>query len=158
MVGCARLVFPLGQDSYHVRLIERVLAGAADRKMVEVFRYPERLLHPYDLLACFEGFKEYFKRLIRRRIRSAEVSRVIVAPEFRSEGLGEVIVDSLVSLAGRRQLPVLFLACHNRLKGFYERCGFHVLPGLECEHFAGVNAPAIAMAKKLTGASEFTLH
>ncbi|MGH8609136.1 MAG: GNAT family N-acetyltransferase [Gammaproteobacteria bacterium] len=155
LIGCARLVLPLGQDSHHVRLIERMLAAAPDRKLAEVFRYPERLLHPYDLLACFDGFKEYFKRLIRRRIRSAEVSRVIVAPEYRAEGLGEVIVDSLLSLARLRQLQVLFLACHSRLKGFYERCGFYVLPGLECDHFAGVNAPAIAMAKKLT--DEITL-
>lgn len=81
-----------------------------------------------------------------------------MAPEIRSEGLGEVIVDSLLSLAGRRQLRALFLACHNDLKGFYERCGFYVLPGLECDRFAGVNVPAIAMAKKLTGAGAFTLH
>lgn len=158
LIGCARLVFPLGQDSPHVRLIERLLTATVDRKMAEVFRYPERLLHPYDLLASFEGFKEYFKRLIRRRIRSAEVSRVIVAPEFRFQGLGEVMVDSLLSLARQRQLQVLFLACHSRLKGFYERCGFYVLPGLQCDRFAGVNAPAIAMAKKLSVADDFTLH
>jgi hypothetical protein len=60
LVGCARLVLPLGQDSHHVRLIERMLATAGDRKMIEVFRYPERLLHPYDLLACFEAFKPNF--------------------------------------------------------------------------------------------------
>ncbi len=156
LIGCARLVLPLGQDSHHLHLIESLIAASGDPKLSGVFRYPERLMHPYDLLECFEGFRDYFRRLVVNNIRSAEVSRVIVAPEHRSHGLGEVLVDSLLSLARSQRLQVLFLACHESLKGFYARSGFYVLPGLACDRFAGVNAPAIAMATKLTG--EVTLH
>ena len=158
LVGCARLVFPLGQDSYHLRLIQPLVLATDDPKLAENFDYPMRLRHPFDLLESFAGFHAYFMRLVRRRIRYAEVSRVVVAPDYNRRGLGEVIVDSLLALARERQLQVLFLACHARLRGFYERCGFYVLPGLECERFAGVNAPAIAMAIKLTPKGEITLH
>lgn len=61
-------------------------------------------------------------------MRSAEVSRVIVAPEHRGEGLGEVLVDSLLSLARLQRLQVLFLACHMNLQGFYERVAFTCYP------------------------------
>lgn len=158
LIACARLVCPLGQDAHHLRLIEQLVHATGDPKLGANLEYPERLTHPYDLLACFEGFGAYFSRLIRRMIRHGEVSRVIVAPEHREEGLGEVLVDSLLSLARQRQLQVLFLACHMRLKGFYERCGFQMLPGFECERFAGVNAPAIGMVRELTAPGEFTSH
>lgn len=158
LIACARLVSPLGQDAHHLGLIERLVRATGDPKLAANLKYPERLTHPYDLLESFEGFGAYFSRLIRRRIRHAEVSRVIVAPEHRKEGLGEVLVDSLLSLARQWHLKVLFLACHMQLKGFYERCGFQVLPGLECERFAGVNASAIGMARELTAPGEFTLH
>ncbi len=158
LIGCARLVFPLGQDSHHLHRIEALIAATNDPALARNLAYPLRLQHPFDLLESFDGFRQYFMRLIRRRIRCAEVSRVIVAPEYRAEGVGEVIVDSLVTLARLRQLQVLFLACNTRLKSFYERCGFYALPGLTCERFAGVNAPAIGMAVKLTRPGEITLH
>jgi len=159
LIACARLVFPiLGQDSHHLPLIEQLVRATGDPKLAAIIKYPECLTHPFDLLECFQGFRAYFMRLVRRKIRHAEVSRVIVAPEHREQGLGEVLVDSLLSLASQRQLQVLFLACHKQLKGFYESSGFYVLPGLECERFAGVNAPAIAMARKLTAPGELTLH
>lgn len=158
LIACARLVLPLGQDSHHLRLIHKLVTATGDPKLAANLEAPKGLRQLLDLLDSFRGFHEYFKRLIRSNLRAAEVSRVIVAPEHREEGLGEVLVDSLVSLARQRQLQMLFLACHQRHKGFYERSGFYVLPGLECERFAGVNAPAIAMARKLTAPGEFTLH
>ena len=158
LIACARLVFPLGQDSHHLRLVHKLVAATGDPKLAANLECPKGLRQLLDLLDSFPGFRAYFMRSIRRGIRHAEVSRVIVAPEHREEGLGEVLVNSLLSLARQRQLQVLFLACHMQLKGFYERSGFYVLPGLECERFAGVNAPAIAMARKLTAPGEFTLH
>jgi predicted GNAT family N-acyltransferase len=158
LIACARLVLPLGQDSHHLRLIHKLVAATGDSKLVANLEWPKGLRQLLDLLDSFPGFHGYFKRLIRNNIQAAEVSRVIVAPEHREQGLGEVLVDSLVSLARQRHLQMLFLACHLGHKGFYERSGFYVLAGLECERFAGVNAPAIAMARKLTAAGEFTLH
>jgi GNAT superfamily N-acetyltransferase len=149
LIGCARLVYPLGQRSSHISVIESCIADRNDLSLAKVFESPRSLTHPFDLLESLEGFDEYFKGLVRRRLRYAEVSRVIVHPAHRSTGLGEVLVDSLVSLAIERQVNVLFLACNEGLQGFYEHCGFQVLPGLHCDRFAGVNAPAIAMFMEL---------
>jgi len=146
LIGCARLVFPIGHDSRHLRLISQIVTAKHDAKLRDNFEYPKMMLHPFDLLESLVGFRTYFAGLVRKHITYAEVSRVIVAPEFQKEGLGEVLVDSIVTLAQRYGVDLLFLACNDNLHPFYERCGFSVLPGLSCEHFAGVNAPAIAMA------------
>jgi N-acetylglutamate synthase-like GNAT family acetyltransferase len=149
LIGCVRLVFPIGNDSRHLPLISELVASKSDAKLTNNFIYPRTMIHPFDILESLEGFRAYFARLVRTNIKYAEVSRVIVSPEHRGDGLGEVLVDSLLSLARRYGCDLLFLACHNDLHLFYERSGFSVLPGLSCEHFAGVNAPAIAMALNL---------
>ena len=147
LMGCARLVFALGYDSPHLKLIEKCVADTGDAKLQKVFRYPGFLTHPFDILESFKGFGDYFQHLVKAKVRYAEVSRVIVAPEQRTQGLGEVLVDSLISLARKKQVKVLFLACNQKLQPFYERCGFKVMPGLSCDSFAGVNAPAIVMTR-----------
>jgi GNAT superfamily N-acetyltransferase len=146
LIGCTRLVFPLGHDSHHLPLISELVAAQHNDKLTASFEYPRMMTHPFDILESMAGFRPYFARLVRENVNYAEVSRVIVAPEYRSEGLGEVLVDSLLSLAQKYKVGLSFLACNVNLQPFYERCGFRVLPGLSCEHFAGVNAPAIAMA------------
>lgn len=158
LIGCARLVFPSGHEVRYGSLIKDLVVEQGSAVLLENLKYPERLIHPFDLLETFKGFWEYYARLVRQGIRKAEVSRVIVAPEQRNHGLGEVLVDSLVSVAGQHRLQVLFLACHRRHLGFYQRCGFRALAGLECERFAGVNAPAIAMACELVARQRQTLH
>jgi N-acetylglutamate synthase-like GNAT family acetyltransferase len=146
LIGCARLVFPIGHDSHHLPLISKLVAAKKDAKLTATFEYPRMMIHPFDILESLAGFRSYFARLVRDNIKYAEVSRVIVAPKHRNDGIGEVLVDSLLSLARKYSLNILFLACHSALHPFYERSGFSVLDGLSCEHFAGVNAPAIAMA------------
>jgi predicted GNAT family N-acyltransferase len=118
LIACARLVFPLGQDSHHLRLIHKLVAATGDPKLAANLERPKGLRQLLDLLDSFPGFHEYFKRLIRSNVRAAEVSRVIVAPEHREQGLGEVLVDSLLSLASQRQLQVLFLAATSGLRAF----------------------------------------
>ncbi len=151
LVGCARLVFPFGDEVRYARVIDELVAEQNSAILSQNLKYPEALNHPFDLLESFRGFREYYARLVRDGARKAEVSRVIVASSFRQHGLGEVLVDSLVSIARELRIQVLFLACHGNHRGFYERCGFRALEGLECERFAGVNAPAIAMDYKLPG-------
>lgn len=166
LIGCARLVFPLGKEVHHLSIIEELVYAQRDVKLRENLAYPAKLTHPFDLLESLKGFREYYQGIVRKGLRKAELSRVIVAPEHRRQGVGEVLVDSLVSLARQHQLQVLFLACNMRHRSFYENCGFHVLEGLECDNFAGVNAPAIAMARELTtsmrgagaGHRSFALH
>jgi GNAT superfamily N-acetyltransferase len=149
LIGCTRLVFQIGHDSHHLPVLSDLVISKNDDKLSANFDYPLKMVHPFDVLESFAGFRAYFANLVRDKVNYAEVSRVIVSPEYRREGLGEVLVDSLLSLARRYGVSLLFLACHGDLRPFYQRCGFNVLPDLSCEHFAGVNAPAIAMVQEL---------
>ena len=105
---------------------------------------------PFDILEAFDGFNEYYAQLVRNQLEVAEVSRVIVAAEYRSSGLGEVIVDSLVTMAQEReQLDLIFLACKKDHERFYQRCGFEALKGIESDHFVNQTTQSIAMVQCL---------
>lgn len=150
LIGCARLVHELGADNRRlVRLIDSLLRERSDPCLVRNFAYPRAISHPYDILESFPRFRQYYQRMVRQGTPKAEVSRVIVKPENRRAGLGEVIVDSLVSFAVCEQIKVLFLACLAERQGFYERCGFRAVPDLECDAFVNVRVPAIAMDRRL---------
>ncbi len=149
LIASARLVFPAGRECVHVPLIKSMIENAEDEQLEKMFTYPAALRHPFDLLECFHGFNEYFAKLVRCGVRSAEVSRVIVAPEYRHSGLGEVLVDSLISVARKEQLQHLFLACKKEHRDFYEQCGFNIIKDIESESFADIKHPAIAMYNKL---------
>jgi len=145
LIGCARLVRGLGQEVPCAGLIHAIVAEKNDPKLMANLRYPAGLVHPFDVLESFVKFRDYYRALVKNNRRKAEVSRVIVQPEFRTRGLGEVLVDSLISLAAIKQIEVLFLACRKEHQRFYQRCGFRVIEGMECESFVNVNVPSIAM-------------
>lgn len=151
LVGCARLVLPLGQEVHHMSSIIELINEQHSFVLANNFKYPEMVIHPFDILENFKGFREYYAHLVQQRKSKAEISRVIVSPDQRNHGLGEALVDSLIAIASQNGISVLFLACHHQLENFYQRCGFRALQGLRCERFTGVNAPAIAMVCELSG-------
>jgi GNAT superfamily N-acetyltransferase len=148
LIGCARLVRGIGnEDPRRVSRIERLIAERRDPCLEGNFEYPRSLNHPYDILESFPKFREYYRELVTRGIRKAEVSRVIVHRNHQGSGLGEVLVDSLVALARARGIDVLFLACVRKHEHFYERSGFLAIEGLQCGRFVNVRVPAIAMER-----------
>jgi len=150
LIGCARLVRGIGVENPHqVSLIDRLIEEKHDPCLRRNFQYPETIQHPYDILESFPRFRDYYKGLVKNGVPKAEVSRVIVKPGHRRAGLGEVVVDSLVSVASCLDVKVLFLACLRKHQRFYERCGFRTIPDLECDSFVNVRVPAIAMERWL---------
>lgn len=152
MVGCGRLVQSFGNEipREELNMLEELVLRRRDPQLLENFKYPPDIRHPYDLLEGFPKFSRYFMRLIRSRVSHAEVSRIIVASDYRRHGIGEVIVDSLVSLARLQRISVLFLACVEKHRTYYERCGFRMLKGLRCQRFVDVDVPAIAMTRRVS--------
>lgn len=152
MLGCARLVQELGRQAPSAAIVRQLVSEAGDPKLHANFSYPVSFTHPFDVLASIPAFGRYYRDLVHSRRAKAEVSRVIVDPSTRNQGLGEVLVDTTVSVAHEGAIDVLFLACAKRHEAFYTRCGFSRLAGptMECERFAGVNAPAIVMDRTLT--------
>ena len=149
LVACGRLVRSFGEEVAKVSDTARsVVTKKNDPILVKNLEYPRRYNHPFDILESFPGFRDYYRELVKNYTPKAEVSRIIVEPEFRRHGLGEVIVDSLVSLAYGYGLEVLFLACLKKHRTFYERSGFRAVEGLKCESFVNISVPAIAMERR----------
>jgi GNAT superfamily N-acetyltransferase len=150
IIGCVRIVLPLGQETHNLGVIRSIGDETDDPTLQKNLEYPRFLVHPFDLLESFPKFQDYYHDLVVQRISKAEVSRVIVDSPYQRNGLGEAIVDSAVSIAQRHGIRRLFLACRDNHQHFYERCGFRVLPGMSCEHFVNVRVPAIAMERDLS--------
>ncbi len=152
MTALARLVFPMGRESRYASMVQQIVTELNDPVLTRSLEYPKQIMHPFDVLQSFKGFHKFYSRLLRNKLKKAEVSRVIVAPEYRQQGLGQVLVDSLKTLAEKRQIDVLFLACNEDHVPFYQRCNFRLLEGegMKCEKFTYVNVPAVAMLQELT--------
>jgi N-acetylglutamate synthase-like GNAT family acetyltransferase len=148
LVGCARLVQGFGMESpHHVRLIKALIADSNLSSLARCFEYPAGLIHPFDVLEAFPNFVHYYRRLVLEGVLKAEVSRVIIDPAHQHHGLGEVLVDSLVSYANSMGLTTLFLACQEKHEKFYERSGFRRIPDVKASHFINIDAPSIAMER-----------
>ncbi len=151
LVACARLVRgDQPEDARAVAFIHDVLRKKKDESLLRNFRRPRGMKHVFDVLESFPAFGDYYSRLVRRKVAKAEISRVIVAPRWRKKGLGEVLVDTLVSVAEQLKVQVLFLACLEKHGEFYTRSGFQAIEGMRCEEFANVGVPAIGMELRLS--------
>jgi predicted GNAT family N-acyltransferase len=81
--------------------------------------------------------------------RVAEIGRVAVDPDHRGRFLSEAIVDTAVSVAQKRAVSSVFLACSSELAFLYERCGFRVVPNVTSEKFFNIPIPSIVMEKRI---------
>ena len=159
MIGCARLVNVVGREvPRFAKLIRKMIWEKNDRIAYRNFNYPERIEDPYDILSSFRAYRRHFRELVVNNITNAEVSRVIVAPEHRKQGIGEALVDTLVAMAEEKRIAVLFLGCLENHRQFYETCGFRKLDQLNCESFTDIGVPAIAMQRWLSPPTPREVH
>ena len=150
ILGCCRLVRELGKESHkHLMLIHSLLSRSSDPELLQSFKPPVIMHHPYDILEAFSGFRSYYRKLLTRGTKVGEVSRVIVSPDYRGLGIAEALIDSLVTVASSKKISVLFLACENKTADLYRRCGFEEVPGLSSSHFINIKRPSIVMERRL---------
>jgi predicted GNAT family N-acyltransferase len=149
-IGCVRLISNLGdEESAYVDWIQRLLDQAGDRQLRDLFRFQHAPMHPFDVLFEFPGFRAKFRDLLRSRAVVAEIGRVAVDPKHRGQCLSEVLVDSAVSLAKSRGVECLLLACHEKLRPLYAKCGFQPVQGLRSEKFFNIQVPSIVMERRI---------
>ena len=159
LIGCARLVFPShGKFRHLTRMIDDLIKERNDPILTRNYQQPKNLMHPFDLLESFDEFARFYAEIVRSRQSKAEVSRVIVDNKYRNQGIGEVLVDSLLSIARQNKVKILFLACVEEHRHFYESCGFNQLKHMHCENFSNVNVPAIAMTCNLNKLKQHQFH
>lgn len=150
LVACARLVHQYGREkSEHVKAISRLLNSRGSEASIRAFSYKGTAEQPFDILCEFRGFREYYRNFIQKQLAIAEASRIIVIPKYRGQGLAEVIVDSLISLAKVQSIDVLTLACREALSPLYQRCGFLPVPNLVSEKFLSIPEKSIVMEHRL---------
>ncbi len=148
IIGCARLIQEYGHEEQpFCAQITSLLAHGGDPVLGELFTFPRVLRQPFDVLQEFPGFRAHYHELVRRGYRSAEVGRVVVAPEHRGQFLSEVLVDTAASCAEMKGIDCLFLACRDELETLYGRCGFQLVPGLRADKFFNIAVPSIVMQK-----------
>jgi predicted GNAT family N-acyltransferase len=148
LLAGGRLVRDLGMENATiVQTIDTMLRNRGTTRLIEQFEYPRTITHPFDILGALDGFSAYYRDLVRAGTAKAEVSRVIVDDQHRKRGLGEVVVDTLCSLARTRDIHRVFLACHVKHKDFYERSGFQAVEGVTGEKFLTYNVPCLAMER-----------
>ncbi len=150
LLGAARLVRGFGEeDARQIETISHMLRNRGTNILMRNFENPDALSHPFDILGELDRFSEYYRDLVVHQISKAEVSRVVVSPACRKLGLGEVMVDSLCSLAIDHSIQVLFLACKTQHADFYQRSGFHTIPGVAGKQFLTYAVECLAMERKL---------
>jgi GNAT superfamily N-acetyltransferase len=146
LIGCARLVEAFGKENKQlIRIIADLIERRGDPAVIKAFAYQGRMEQPFDILWEFHGFRSYYRKLFLSHTSMAEVSRVVVDPEFRGRGLLEVLVDSLVSIARVEKVERLLLACPEAIGRLYQRCGFSPVAGLVLEKFFNIHKRSIVM-------------
>jgi predicted GNAT family N-acyltransferase len=150
VIGCARLISSYGdEEEPYVSNIQSLLDSIDDPKLKELFRFPNVALQPFDVLMEFTGFRAHFRELVTHGKRVAEIGRVAVDPDHRGRFLSEALVDTAVSLAQKRSVSSIFLACSNQLAPLYERCGFKPVPNVTSDKFFNIKRPSIVMEKRI---------
>lgn len=150
LIGCIRLVYEFGRVNEYTAVIDEVVRKKTDTPLNTAWE-TEDLQYPFDLCKYFADFGDYYSKKVRDKVvlRKAEISRVIVLKKYRRHGIGEVLVDTMISIAQKRGVDLLFLACKERHSEFYKNCGFVEIPGLVCENFGQYGVRAIAMDRRI---------
>lgn len=95
----------------------------------------ERLEDPYLLgLPIFQSHKamnEIMQEVFSGDQSSGELSRVIVAPQFRGHGIANQLIDAALRKSIASGIQRLFLECLAVHTGLYAKHGFHCISGVE---------------------------
>jgi predicted GNAT family N-acyltransferase len=59
-----------------------------------------------------------------RMLRDGHIGRIAVEKQYRGRGIGKIIVNELVRVAGNLQLPEVWLSSQCHAKAFYQKLGF----------------------------------
>jgi GNAT superfamily N-acetyltransferase len=93
----------------------------------------ERMLASSDLVFAVvessSGRAVGFARVLTDRVYTALILDVIVAPEYRGQGLGRLLVETILAEPGLQTVRSIELVCQPEHVAFYERWGFSASVG-----------------------------
>jgi predicted GNAT family N-acyltransferase len=90
---------------------------------------------------------DHLQESIQRRLNCAELSRVIVAEEYRGMGLANRLVERSQQEARNLQVHRFYLECLRQHEALYAKLGFQTIPG-KAGRVIGVNRTMIPMRQQ----------
>ncbi len=149
VVGCVRVLNSHQERQPFVSQITNCLQAIGDGTLLKLFSFPNAQKFPFDLLGEFRGFGAHYRALIMKNKEPAEISRVVVDPEYRKERLSEVLVDTAVAHPEARHFSPIFLACSEKNVPLYENCGFVPVNGLKSSKYLNIQLPSTVMERQV---------
>jgi GNAT superfamily N-acetyltransferase len=144
LAGTARVVTMDGADS----ALQRLFEGMTSIDPVAISRLDSPYMLGLPIFQSHSALNPVIGDIFVRNEPCGELSRVIVAPEFRGLGISSRLIDEAVRRSRDRGVQRLFLEClaiHERL---YERHGFKRIRGVEGQ-VVEVGRTMIAMEQRL---------
>jgi ribosomal protein S18 acetylase RimI-like enzyme len=85
-------------------------------------------------IMCNSNFGELWPNFLEqyRHHKTAEISRVVVAPRYRGMGISRLLMRAAIAAAIEMQLDNLLLECIPQHVGMYAKYGFEALPKHHC--------------------------
>lgn len=149
LAGTARLLLANAGETHWAAWTRRLLR--ADRPLAVLVRNEALQLR----LPVFQSqhLNDELQDALMHNLLCAELSRVIVAPEYRGAGLARTLVEAAISEARNAGVHRLYLECLRLHETLYSKFGFQTMPGTG-EQVIGVNKSMIAMVKELADVGE----
>jgi GNAT superfamily N-acetyltransferase len=154
LAGTARVVVASSvQPQRHAELLAKYRHWVAtlarnDPTLAQAFEQPLGLELP---IFHSQNLGRVMKQAIEADEVCGELSRVIVAEEYRGGGLSRKLVEFAVQEAARAGVTRLFLECLDLHEELYRQFGFEKIEGAKAS-VIGVNKTMIAMQRRLTEA------
>lgn len=148
VVGTMRLIVPGQHNLYHVTTVfrsanyrawcEELADAETDRVFRDKLRWPSAnalpLLDSFDYFAALTD-QTLFRDMIMPN-QSCEVSRVVVHPEFRGNGILKLLMDKAIADASCIRKHYLLLECAPFHEAMYRKYGYQVIEDQGRRHYA----------------------
>jgi predicted GNAT family N-acyltransferase len=150
LAGTARVVFMNGDDSLSTvngfRWTNHLLENDPRLK---VLVQREQLPNGLPVFQS-QNLNEHLHEAIRDRLHCAELSRVIVHPDYRGAQLSTKLVEHAISEAQQNKVDRLYLECLDVHESLYAKHGFQTIPNTR-GLVVGVGRNMIAMVRDTRG-------
>jgi GNAT superfamily N-acetyltransferase len=140
LIGSARVVTNRDADSTLQEILEMLAANDPIARQRIAVAYQLDL----PIFQTHKGMNAIMAEVYRNGQSCGELSRVIVDPAFRGNGISRGLVSEALVRGVNRGLRRIFLECLRIHTQLYEKHGFRLMPGLEAR-VIDVNRTMVAM-------------